>query len=83
MAHVPYLGIMKRTTVFLPDDLKKAIESVAKREGRSEADVIRDALESSLQRRQAPRPRVPLTRRGLGDPTVARRVDELLEGFGK
>ena len=75
--------MMKRTTIYLPDDLKKTIESTARREGRSEADVIRDALESSLRRSQAQRPRVPLNRRGLGDATVARRADELLEGFGK
>lgn len=83
MACVPYCGVMKRTTIYLPDELKKAIESAAKRDGRSEADVIRDALETSLRSSRAPRPRVPLTRRGLGDSSVARRVDELLEGFGK
>lgn len=83
MAYMPYYCAMKRTTIYLPDELKKAIESAAKRDGRSEADVIRDALETSLRSSRAPRPRVPLTRKGLGDSSVARRVDELLEGFGK
>ncbi|MBI2212339.1 MAG: ribbon-helix-helix protein, CopG family [Acidobacteria bacterium] len=74
---------MRRTTIYLPDDLKKAVEDAARRDGRSEATVIREALESALKGRGAPRPRIPLVREGLGEPNVARRVDELLEGFGK
>ena len=83
MAHMMYTIGMKRTTIYLPDDLKKAVEEAAKRDGCSEATVIRDALESALKGRNAPRPRIPLVRQGLGDSTVARRADELLEGFGK
>lgn len=72
---------VKRTTIYLPDDLKLRLEQVARVERRTEADVIREALAAALARRERPRPTVPLSE-GLGDPTVAERVDELLaEGF--
>jgi predicted transcriptional regulator len=72
---------MKKTTLYLPDDLKREVERAARTEGRSEADVIRDAIASSLSSR-APEPRVPLVAKGLGDPTIAARTNELLDGFG-
>jgi hypothetical protein len=74
---------MKKTTLYLPDDLKKRIEAVARQQQRPEADVIREAIADAVRRPGAPPPRVPLTGRGLGDPTVADRVDELLENFGR
>lgn len=75
---------VKRTTIYLPDDLKRRLEQAARREGRTEADVIREALADALASRKRPRPTVPLTDAGLGDATIAERVDELLvEGFGK
>lgn len=74
---------VRKTTVYLPDELKVKIEETAVREGRSEADVIRDALEQSVARRRAPEPRVPLPNLALGDPTVAERAGDLLEGFGE
>ena len=33
---------MKKTTVYLPDDLKAYIEKMAEEERRSEAEIIRD-----------------------------------------
>jgi len=74
---------MRKTTVYLPDDLKGALESAAEAEQRSEAEIIRDALATALAGRTPPRPRVPVTSAGLGDPTIAERADELLEGFGR
>ncbi len=73
---------MHKTTVYLPDDLKASLERMAEEEQRSEAEIIRTAVRAAVTMRQRPRPRVPLTSRGLGDPTVAERVDELLERFG-
>ena len=73
---------MRKTTVYLPDDLKAALERVAATERRSEAEIIREAIRTAVSDRVAPAPRVPLTSSGLGDPTVAERSDELLEGFG-
>lgn len=74
---------MKKTTVYLPDELKRRLEAAARAEDRSEADVIRDAITAAVARHGAASPRVPLTGKGLGDPTVAERVDELLDGFGR
>lgn len=73
---------MRKTTVYLPDDLKAALERLAESEQRSEAEIIREALRSAISDRGSPAPLIPLTSIGLGDPTIAERVDELLEGFG-
>lgn len=78
-------GIMarKKTTIYLPDDLKAGIERAAQHDRVSEARVIRDAVEWALQRRSLPQPTLPLVDYGLGAPDIAERVDELLDdGFG-
>ncbi len=74
---------MKKTTIYLPDELKARVEKVAKSAGKSEADVIRDAVASAVGLLDAPEPRLPLTKKRLGDPSIAERVDELLENFGR
>ena len=48
----------------------------------SEAELIRSALRARVAAASSTRPTVPLTSAGLGDPTFAERVDELLAGFG-
>jgi Arc/MetJ-type ribon-helix-helix transcriptional regulator len=73
---------MKRTTVYLPDHLKRALERTAVAQGRSEAEVIRSALTAATGEHAHPRPRLPLFE--SGDHTLAERADELLEqGFGE
>jgi metal-responsive CopG/Arc/MetJ family transcriptional regulator len=74
---------MRKTTIYLPDELKRRLEEVARSTGRPEAAVIRDAINSAIREATGPRPRVPLMKRGLGDPTIAENVDELLERFGR
>lgn len=78
-------GIMaaKKTTIYLPDRLKRNVERVAREERRSEADVIRDAVESAIADRQPPAPRIPLGPYSLGAPDIAERAEELLDGFGE
>jgi metal-responsive CopG/Arc/MetJ family transcriptional regulator len=72
---------MIKTTVYLPEGLKTRLARVAKSEGRSEAEVIRAALEQYTTRTR-PRPRLPLVA-GNGVTNVAEHVDEVLaEGFG-
>lgn len=71
---------MKKTTVYLPDDLKAALEKTAAAQGRSEADLIREAVRELTRRAEPPRPRLPLFTGE--DPTLARRFDEELRGFG-
>lgn len=73
---------VKRTTVYLPDDLKAALERTAAARGASEAEVIRDALTEATSAHAFPRPRLPLF--DSGDPTLAESVDEALRsGFGE
>lgn len=74
---------MKKTTLYLPDELKKQVETVARAEGSSEADVIRDALSSGLEGRLPPEPRLPLAGFSLKNAKIAERAHELMDGFGE
>lgn len=69
---------MTKTTIYLPKELKRQIEQLAKREKRSEAEIIREALTKAMREETPPAPTLPLFEEGLGDPTIAERVDELL-----
>jgi Ribbon-helix-helix protein, copG family len=72
---------MKKTTVYLPDDLAHRLKQAAAASGRSEADLIRDGIARVVDG-SAPLPRMPLF--SSGDGTIAERVDEILaEGFGE
>ena len=75
---------MKRTTVYLSDDLKLRLEQAAKQDRCTEAAIVREALDDALNRREVS-PTVPLFADEWGDPTLAERVDELLAdtGFGQ
>ena len=73
---------MKRTTVYLPDELKAALERTAAAQGTSEAEIVRAALAAATAEHAHPRPRLPLFE--SSDPTLAERVDdELARGFGQ
>ena len=74
---------MVKTTIYLPRELKEQLEQVAASENCSEAELIRKALQKSLESRLPPKPTIPLSSEGLGDPSIAERTDELLEGFGR
>ena len=74
---------MEKTTVYLPAELKTALRSMARDAKTSEAELIRQAVREKLLRHARPRPRVPLTGRGLGDPEAADRADEWLAGLGR
>jgi plasmid stability protein len=72
---------MKRTTVYLPDDLKAALERTAAAQGKSEAEVVRSALAAATEEHAYPAPTLPLFE--SADPSLAERVDEeLAAGFG-
>ena len=73
---------MKKTTVYLPDELKRDLERAAAASGTSEAELIREGIQNVVEVRLTPRPRGPLF--DSGDPTFAKRADEsLAEGFGE
>jgi Arc/MetJ-type ribon-helix-helix transcriptional regulator len=75
------MGGMRKTTVYLPDDLKAQLARAAASTGRSEADLIREGIELVSAQLPAPRPRVPLFKSGI--PDLAERADEHLAGFGE
>ena len=72
---------MHRTTVYLPEGLKAALERTAAAEGRSEADLIREGVR--LVTRHGPVPQLALPLFESDDPHLAERVDEALDGFGE
>ena len=79
---------MMQTTVYLPEDLKRRLEQAARRGRRSEAAIVREALDEALKREEV-QPTVPLfteaeEEEDWGDPTLSERVDDLLAelGFG-
>jgi hypothetical protein len=67
---------MQKTTVYLPADLKAALEREAELRGVTEAELIREAIAAAVGR--------PAPRAGLfeSDEPFAERADELLAGFG-
>jgi plasmid stability protein len=72
---------MRRTTVYLPDELKAALERTAAAQGTSEAEIVRGALAAATIEQAHPKPRLPLF--DSGDSTLSERVDdELAAGFG-
>jgi len=73
---------MKRTTIYLPDDLKAALARTAAATGTSEAEIVRGAVAAATAEHAYPSPKLPLF--ASGDHTLAERVDEALaEGFGE
>lgn len=73
---------MKKTTIYLPEELKAELERLAGEVGKSEAELIRDAIKQLVRNATPPKPRLPLFE--SGDPTLAERVDkELAGGFGQ
>jgi hypothetical protein len=73
---------MKRTTIYLPDDLKAALERTAAATGTSEAEIVRGAVAAATAEHASPHPKLPLF--SSGEPTLAEHVDEALaDGFGE
>jgi hypothetical protein len=71
---------MVKTTVYLPDELKAALERAAAETGRSEADLIREGIRLAVERQRPGPPTIGI--QVSADPTFAERVDEHLAGFG-
>jgi metal-responsive CopG/Arc/MetJ family transcriptional regulator len=70
-----------KTSVYLPAEMKRALESEARRRGMSEAEMIREAISALLA--AAPARRQP--RFGVldsGDPHFAERAEDHLAGLG-
>lgn len=72
---------MRKTTVYLPDDLKAELERTATETGYSEAELIREGVRWAVARRIPPPPTIPIF--VSDDPHFAEHVDEHLAGFGE
>lgn len=69
-------GMAHKTTIYLSDELKAAVEREAQLRQCSEASVIREAIAAAVHRS---RPRAGF----LEGEAFAERVDEVLPGFGE
>jgi hypothetical protein len=69
---------VKRTTIYLSEEMKTAIEHEAAGRGVTEAEVIRGAVDVYLRDSNPPMHELPLFPKGFGR-EVSARVDELLE----
>jgi hypothetical protein len=72
---------MVKTTVYLSDDLKAALERTARETGRSEADLIREGIRLAVGQQSPPPPTIGIF--VSGDAHFAERTDEHLVGFGQ
>lgn len=75
------MGGMRKTTVYLPVELKVALARASEETRRSEADLIREGIEFVVSQRDAPPPRTGIF--DSGDSSLSERTDELLAGFGE
>jgi hypothetical protein len=72
---------MTKTTVYLPEPLKRSLGRLARRQRKSEAELIRLAIARVVGESVVPRPKLPLFR--SREPDLAERVDAALSGFGE
>ena len=72
---------MKKTTVYLPPELKQALTRLAGRRRCSEAELLREAVSRLAGEGDPPVPRLPLFR--SNGPSIAEDIDRALEGFGR
>ena len=67
---------MNKTTVYLPEDLKRGVERLARQRSCSEAEVIRQAVQDAMLRPKPESGIIP------GDSSWAERADDYMAGFG-
>ncbi len=79
-----YPTCMKKTSVYLDDEHVERLRRIAEAEGRSQADVVRDAI---LMYQGRPKPRRSFAMRGVAEGPGGSVADipeeELLRGFGE
>jgi predicted transcriptional regulator len=75
---------MVRTTIYLPDEMKRALEARAKAEGRTESEIIRESLTGTLRGHGRTIKDVRFGMFDSGRTDTSARVDEILAetGFG-
>lgn len=75
---------VKRTTIYLTDTQKLALEALSARAARTESDLIREGVDQVLDAHRVRR-RKPGALFALSDPVLddPERVEQALEGFGE
>jgi predicted transcriptional regulator len=68
---------VKKTTVYLPESLKREVARLARLRSCSEAEVIRQAIQDAVAR---PRPKSGII---PGDDSWVEHIDEYMDGFGE
>ena len=73
---------MVRTTVYLDQETALALKQLSLRQGRSQAELIRDALASYTRRAVRPTPK-GIGKYRSGEPDVAQRAKDILGAAAK
>jgi predicted DNA-binding protein len=85
---MPYNGVMHKTSVYLDDELTERLARLAREEGTSQAEILREAV-AAYQPKPSPDRNFALAgsdfRRIDDDPRSISEIpeEELLEGFGE
>jgi hypothetical protein len=81
---IPYTRSMRKTSVYLDEDQAKRLARLASQEGRSQAEILREAV-ASYEPKPSHDRNFALTGSGHGDGSSIADVPEedLLEGFGE
>lgn len=72
---------MRKTTIYLRDEAKDALEQIARHEHAKEAELIREAIDRLIADRKRPKPTIPLFRSGL--PSIASDPRSAIDGLGE
>ena len=72
------LTTMEKTTLYLPAALKDRLEAVARGEGRTQADLAREAIERYLVGKDPPRPRWGIAEECPDDGITSENLDRFL-----
>lgn len=70
---------MDKTTLYLPRELKDRLGSVARGQGRTQADVAREAIEAYLVGKEPPRPRWGIAATSPDDGITSENLDDFLD----
>jgi metal-responsive CopG/Arc/MetJ family transcriptional regulator len=74
------MGLVKKTSVYLDDDLLADLAGVALATGRSQSQLIRDGVRQVVRDNTEGRPRLTVAFDGA---CLRSRMDDLMEDFGR
>jgi metal-responsive CopG/Arc/MetJ family transcriptional regulator len=81
---MPYTADMRKTSVYLDDELADRLARLSRAEGRPQAEIIREAIASYQPPAKSDRNfELEGCVKGPGDSIVDLDMDELMRGFGE